>query len=127
MPGGCAPAGVAGSGALLGEPTLKVTLACAGEVMPREGEETVSRFRPAAANSLSSVDWDDIRSMGNVASSDDDFLRVSGWTAAALVSKCVENTGDLYGRWRPRGSNESKLEVVLKFQIGGDGHGSWLG
>jgi hypothetical protein len=65
--------------------------------------------------------------MGNVASSDDDFLRVSGWTTAALVSKCVENMGNLSGRGGTKGSNKAKLEVVLKFQIGGDGHGSWLG
>ena len=60
MPGGCTPATVAGVVTCSGEPVLKVTLECDGEVIPRDGEETVSRFLPAMANSLSSVDCDDM-------------------------------------------------------------------
>jgi hypothetical protein len=57
---GRTPAPVAGLVTFSGEPVLKVTLECDGEVIPRDGEETVSRFFPAMANSLSSVDCDDM-------------------------------------------------------------------
>jgi hypothetical protein len=60
MPGGCIPAAVAGVVTCSVEPVLNVTLECDGEVIPRDGEETVSRFLPAMANSLSSVDCDDM-------------------------------------------------------------------
>ena len=64
MPGGCTPAADAGGATLLGEPTLKVTLEWDAEVTLREGEETVSRFFPAMANSLSSVNCDDMMGDG---------------------------------------------------------------
>ena len=60
MPGGSVPAVVAGVVTCSGEPALNVTLECDGEVTSRGGEETVSRFFPAMANSLSSVDCADM-------------------------------------------------------------------
>ena len=57
---GCSPAPEAGLVTFSGKPVLKVTLECDGEVIPRDGEETVSRFLPVMENSLSSVDCDDM-------------------------------------------------------------------
>jgi hypothetical protein len=90
---------------------------------------TVSRFLPAAANSLTSVDCDDIMVYDvrvNQRRQCDEFVGVSRQMRTLLASNCIENTGDLFGRRESKTINDRRLGVVLKIQNRSDGHGGWV-
>lgn len=65
MPGGRVAAVEAETAAPSDDAALKVTLECDGEVTLRDGDEIESRFLPVRANSLSSVDCDDMMERGS--------------------------------------------------------------
>ena len=65
MPGGRVAAVEAEAAAPSDDAALKVTLECDGEVTLRDGDEIESRFLPVRANSLSSVDCDDMMEIGS--------------------------------------------------------------